>query len=81
MLGLGEALLIPMLALEAAKGGRDAALSTTVAVGSIGMLLPPLLWRCYVLSVRPDLLGRYREAEGGGGRSGTGVGGSGTKCE
>ncbi|KAF2441471.1 hypothetical protein P171DRAFT_475001 [Karstenula rhodostoma CBS 690.94] len=79
MLGLGEALLIPMLALEAAKGGRDAALSTAVAVGSIGTLLPPLVWRGYVLFVRPDLLGRYREADGGGGRVGAGARGSGTK--
>jgi hypothetical protein len=51
MLGIGEALLLPMLALEAAKGGQDAALSTAVAVGSIGLLLPPLVWRCYVMLV------------------------------
>lgn len=70
-----------MLALEAAKGGRDAALSTAVAVGSIGMLLPPLVWRCYILFVRTDLLGRCREADDGKGRSGAGGSGSGAKCE
>ncbi|KAF9738600.1 hypothetical protein PMIN01_03883 [Paraphaeosphaeria minitans] len=81
LLGLGEAFLIPMLALETAKGGSDAALSTAVAVGSIGLLLPPLAWRGYVLFLRPELLGRYRKADGGKGRAGAGVGGSGTKCE
>lgn len=81
LLGLGEAFLIPMLALEVVKAGRDAALSTAVAVGSIGLLLPPLVWRGYVLFVRPDFLGRYREASGAGRRAGAGVGGSGTKCE
>ena len=69
-----------MLALEAAKSGRDAALSTAMAVGSIGMLLPPLVWRCYGLFVRTDLLGRYSEADGKG-RAGAGAGGSGTKSE
>ena len=62
MLGLGEVLLIPILTFEAMKAGnRDAAISVKVAVGSIMSLLPPLLWRLYVLFVRPDLLGRYRD--------------------
>ncbi|KAL1612238.1 hypothetical protein SLS60_000462 [Paraconiothyrium brasiliense] len=81
LLGVGEAVLIPILALEAAKGGRDAALSMKVALGSIGLLLPPLMWRCYVLFVRPDLLGRYSEVAGGGSGVAAGVGGSRTKCE
>ena len=80
LLGLGEALLIPILAIEAAKEGMDAALSTKVAVGSIGLLAPPLVWRCYVLFVRPDLLGRYKES-GEGENRGAGVGRNGTKCE
>jgi hypothetical protein len=76
LLGLGEVCLLPMLALEAAKGnGPDAALSVKVAVVSIGMLAPPLMWRLYVLLVRPDLLGRYTETKG----DGKSVGG--TKCE
>ena len=75
MLGVGEALLLPVLAIEVAKGGgRDAALSVKVAVACMGMLAPPLLWRLYVLCVRPDLLGRYTEDE-------SGKGGEGTKCE
>ena len=70
LLGLGEALLIPMLVLELFKnGGRDAALSKKVAVGSIACLVPPLIWRLYVLFVRPDLLGRYREKKNGDGAS------------
>ncbi|KAF1915154.1 hypothetical protein BDU57DRAFT_530208 [Ampelomyces quisqualis] len=68
MLGVGEACLIPMLGVEAAKGGGvDAAVSVRVAVVSMGMLVPPLLWRVYVLVFRPDLLGRYVESEGGKG--------------
>ena len=85
LLGVGEALLIPILALEAAKDGRDAALSTKAALGSIGLLLPPLLWRCYVLFVRPDFLGRYKNIPSGdrgvGASADAGVGGSRTKCE
>jgi hypothetical protein len=65
LLGLGEALLIPILGAEIGKGGgKNAALSVKAAVGCIGFLLPPLVWRCYVLFVRPDLLGRY-EDDGG----------------
>lgn len=83
LLGVGEALLVPILAVEAIKSGRDAALSKKVALVSIGLLVPPLLWRCYVLFVRPDLLGRYREVKARGGNRGTdvGVGASGTKCK
>jgi hypothetical protein len=74
LLGIGEACLLPILAIEAAKGGAsDAALSVGVAVGCMGMLAPPLLWRLYVLLVRPDLLGRYSETRKDGG--------SGAKCE
>jgi hypothetical protein len=76
LLGLGEACLLPILAIEASKGsGRDAALSVKVAVVCMGMLAPPLLWRLYVLCVRPDLLGRYTETK----EDVKGV--SGTKCE
>ncbi|KAH6906608.1 hypothetical protein BKA70DRAFT_1386270 [Coprinopsis sp. MPI-PUGE-AT-0042] len=61
ILGVGEAALIPMLALEAMKDGRDAALSVKVAFISIACLVPGLLWRLYVLGVKPELLGRYTE--------------------
>jgi hypothetical protein len=74
LLGLGESCLLPILAIEASKrGSADAALSVGMAVGVIGMLAPPLVWRLYVLGVRPDLLGKYTE-EGEGGAKGT-------KCE
>lgn len=69
LLGVGEALLIPLLVNEMLKdGGRDAAISKKVAGVSIGMLLPPLLWRIYVIGVRPDLLGRYTEKKSGDAR-------------
>jgi hypothetical protein len=76
MLGMGEALLIPMLVAEALKDGRDAALSVKVAVASIACLVPPLIWRLYVLCVKPELLGRYTEAGGNGG-----VGRAGVNCK
>jgi hypothetical protein len=65
LLGVGEALLIPMLVLELLEGGgAGASLSKKVAGASIACLVPPLMWRLYVLFVRPDLLGKYTE-EGG----------------
>lgn len=66
LLGLGEAVLIPILALELIQGAPGSALNRTVAGVSIGFLVPPLLWRMYVLFIRPDLLGRYVEEETGG---------------
>ncbi|KAI8941395.1 hypothetical protein NX059_002618 [Plenodomus lindquistii] len=77
MLGLGEALLIPMFFLELLKdGSSDAAISKRVATASIVCLVPPLFWRLYVLCVRPDILGRYTEetSNDGGSRSGNGYG-------
>jgi hypothetical protein len=65
LLGMGEALLIPMLVLELL--GEGGALSKKVAGASIACLVPPLIWRLYVLFVRPDLLGRYTEEHGGKG--------------
>lgn len=49
-------------------GVSDAAVSKKVAGASIGVLLPPLLWRIYVLCVRPDLLGRYASKNAADGR-------------
>lgn len=65
ILGGAELLLIPMLLIEALKGGsRDAVLGYRTAVMGVLSIAPPLLWRAYVLFVRPDLLGRYREIKG-----------------
>lgn len=64
LLGMGEGLLIPVLVLEAMKeGGRDAALTPTAAIATIGMLLPPLVWRVYTLVIKPQWFGRYREVK------------------
>ena len=63
-LGMGEVLLIPIIALEAMKGGgADAALTVRGCLATIACLLPPLLWRGYVLFVRPEMMGRYREVK------------------
>ncbi|EMD91599.1 hypothetical protein COCC4DRAFT_37344 [Bipolaris maydis ATCC 48331] len=76
MLGIGEACLIPILMWELIQGAPRAAISRAVAGVSIGFLLPPLLWRMYVLFVRPELLGRYIEERednlGADGRGGYG---------
>ncbi|EAT77515.1 hypothetical protein HBI56_197630 [Parastagonospora nodorum] len=67
LLGLGEACLLPILAMEASKGGSvDAALSVKTALVCMGMLAPPLVWRLYVLFLRPDLLGKYVETKDDG---------------
>lgn len=56
MLGVGEAALIPILAAEVAKNsGPDAAVNAKTGLTMIAMLTPLLLWRFYVLFVRPDL--------------------------
>lgn len=61
-LGLGECILIPLLVAEASKGGgRDAALSVSAALGAILLLAPPLIWRVYVLFIKPEMVGRYTE--------------------
>lgn len=62
-LGLGEVMLIPLLLLEASKPTSQAALTSRAAIGATGLLLPPLLWRIYVLGVRPDMMGRYSEVK------------------
>jgi hypothetical protein len=67
LLGLGEAVLIPIIVLDLLEGGGPgAALSKKVAAASVACLVPPLFWRLYVLFVRPDLLGRYTEEATGG---------------
>lgn len=77
MLGLGEAFLIPIFLLELLKDGSlDAAISKKVAMTSIVCLVPPFVWRMYVLCVRPDILGRYKEDKGSDGKAQ-----SGTNCE
>lgn len=65
ILGGAELFLVPMLIKEAVKGkGGQAVLGfKTAAVGAVAVGLP-LLWRAYVLFIRPDLLGKYREVKG-----------------
>lgn len=63
-LGLGELGLIPILIAEVRKnGGHDAALSVKTALVAIASLAPILLWRVYVLYVKPEMIGRYREVQ------------------
>lgn len=66
LLAGGELALVPLLVDQALKGGqteRGAAISVKVAVMAMGGLIPPFLWRMWVLFVRPEMLGRYREVE------------------
>ena len=63
LLAGGEIALIPLLIDQAIKGGdvkAGAAISVKVALMAIAGLLPPLMWRMYVLLARPQMLGRYR---------------------
>lgn len=64
ILGGAELLMVPMLLNEARLGSsRSAVLGrTTAIIGAISMAIP-LVWRLYVLFIRPDLLGRYREVK------------------
>lgn len=67
LLAGGEILLIPLLISQAFKNGdveRRAAISPLVAVLAMGALVPPLVWRGYVLLGRPELLGKYRDLGG-----------------
>lgn len=67
LLAGGEIFLIPLLISQALKGGdvaSGAAISPLVAVLAMGGLVPPLVWRGYVLLGRPELLGKYRDLGG-----------------
>lgn len=77
LLGMGEAGLIPILLLEAGKGGgKDASLSVRSAWVASGVLAGTLVWRCWVVFGKPEWLGRYME-EGEEGKAG----GGGTRCK
>jgi hypothetical protein len=68
LLAAGEMVLIPLLILEAMKGGkveRGAVISVKGCLGVIACLAPPLAWRVWVLGFRRELMGRYREVEVG----------------
>lgn len=61
MLGLGEMLLVPLLAWHA---GEDGGLSAKACMVAITNLLPPLAWRVYTLCCKPEWFGRYRDVKG-----------------
>lgn len=64
-LGGAEVVLIPMLMNEVMKGGtRDAVLGYWTALMGVLSVTPPLLWRIWVLFVKPEMLGRYKEVKG-----------------
>ena len=55
-------MLIPILVNEMLKDSvSQAAVSKKVAEIGTGVLILLLVWRLYILIMRPDLLGRYRE--------------------
>jgi hypothetical protein len=60
-LGLGEALMVPLLVGEAMKGGEarnGATLSVKAAVVALGSVAAPLAWRAYTLFSKSQWFGR-----------------------
>jgi hypothetical protein len=50
---------------EVMKGGRGSAvLGYWTGLMGVFSVTPPLLWRIWVLFVKPEMLGRYREVKG-----------------
>lgn len=61
VLGYGEFALILLLAWHALSGWEKRGLSQWACWGAIVFLIPPVLWRVFVLFFKPDMIGRYRE--------------------
>jgi hypothetical protein len=57
-LGAGELALIPLFLWQAS---RDSGFTSTALGNAVVMLAPALLFRGYVLFVKPSLMGRYRD--------------------
>jgi hypothetical protein len=64
-LGMGEGLLIPLLVGEALKKESGKAISSAVAWGAVGCLVPPCFWRVYCLGLRKDLFRDVRVERNG----------------
>ena len=67
-LGLGELFFIPLLladVIRARENPKEAVLSVKGGLVAVVVLLPPLLWRVYVLFVRPEMFGKYRVVDKG----------------
>jgi hypothetical protein len=54
-LGVGEALLIPLLLIKAMEGDKSG-FKSDILVGGAANLVPILLWRVWVLGVKPGWL-------------------------
>jgi hypothetical protein len=64
-LGAGEVALVGLFLWQGFKDGRvEMGLSNKGLMVCAGNLIGPLIMRAYVLFWRPELLGRYREADG-----------------
>ena len=65
-LGAGEGFLVPLLLWQAAfsgsSSGIDGGLTPKALTVCAAVLFPTLVWRGVVLFVKPEWLGRYRDA-------------------
>lgn len=63
-LGAGEVMMVPLLLWMAWKGENGGmGLSPKSCLMAALNLATPLAWRAYVLYIRPEMLGRYRESK------------------
>jgi len=63
-LGGAELILIPMLLNEVMKDGAyDAVLGYKTALIGVLSVTPPLLWRIWVMYIKPEMLGKYKEVK------------------
>ncbi|MCJ1398924.1 hypothetical protein MMC11_002125 [Xylographa trunciseda] len=60
-LGAGEGALVPLLLWQYMSEGRGSGLPGGFLLGAAGVLAATAVWRLWVMQVRPEWMGRYRE--------------------
>ncbi|MCJ1290310.1 hypothetical protein MMC34_001846 [Xylographa carneopallida] len=60
-LGAGEGVLIPVMLWQYMSEGQGSGLPGGFLLGAAGVLAATAVWRLWVMLVRPEWMGRYRE--------------------
>ncbi|MCJ1392170.1 hypothetical protein MMC18_005037 [Xylographa bjoerkii] len=60
-LGAGEGALVPLMLWQYMKEGQESGLPGGFLLGAAGVLAATAVWRLWVMLVRPEWIGRYRE--------------------